>query len=53
MASDKSKLAKLAFKFVLTIGIVNLFADMTVRRRAQYHWAVSPITRARLLWLWG
>ena len=29
MASDRSKLAKLAFKFVLTIGIVNLFADMT------------------------
>src|ERR1051325_9986968 len=29
MARDKSKLAKLAFKFVLTIGIVNLFADMT------------------------
>ena len=29
MARDQSKLAKLAFKFVLTIGIVNLFADMT------------------------
>src|ERR1043166_8524339 len=29
MARDKSELAKLAFKFVLTIGVVNLFADMT------------------------
>src|SRR4030095_999250 len=29
MARDKSKLVKLVFKFVLTIGIVNLFADMT------------------------
>src|ERR1043165_2494942 len=29
MARDISKLAKVAFKFVLMIGIVNLFADMT------------------------
>jgi len=27
--SDRSSVGKLAFKFVLTIGIVNLFADMT------------------------
>src|SRR2546423_8188823 len=29
MAKNHSKLANLAFKFVLTIGIVNLFADVT------------------------
>ena len=29
MTQNRSKVAKLAFKFVLIIGIVNLFADMT------------------------
>ena len=29
MPKNNSRIAKLAFKFVLTIGIVNLFADMT------------------------
>ena len=29
MAKNKSPVAKLAFKFVLIVGIVNLFADMT------------------------
>jgi hypothetical protein len=30
----RSKLAKLAFRFVLIIGIVNLFADLTYEARA-------------------
>jgi len=28
-SNQRTDVAKLAFKFVLTIGIVNLFADMT------------------------